>query len=119
MKHKNVPESAVTAFQGLLYALRRQRNIRTIAVIAVVVTVSSLFLKLSPVEYMILSITVTLVFVAELINSGLEYAIDLVTEDYHDLARAAKDVAATAVLVACLNSVFIGAIWLAGRLGWT
>lgn len=118
MKHRNVFESLVTAANGLVFALRRQRSVRTIAVIAGIVTAASLFLKLTAVEYMVLSVTITLVFITELINSGLEYAIDLVTEDYHDLAKAAKDVAAAAVLLACANSLIVGAFWLAGRLGW-
>ena len=118
MKHKNVFESALTAWQGLVFALRRQRSVRTIAVIALIVTAVSFFLKLSPAEYMILTVTIMLVFITELLNSGLEYTIDLVTEDYHDLAKAAKDVAAAAVLLACANAVIIGAIWLLGRLGW-
>ncbi len=119
MKHRNVWESSVTAFQGLMFALRNQRSVRVIAAIAVTVTAISAFLNLTAVEYMILATSVTLVFITELINSGLEYAIDLITEDYHDLAKAAKDVASAAVLLACLNAVLVGAIWLIGRLGWT
>jgi diacylglycerol kinase (ATP) len=118
VKHKNVFESTITAGQGLIFALRHQRSIRTIAIIAVLVTALSPFLKLTAAEYMILTITISLVFITELINSGLEYAIDLVTEDYHDLAKAAKDVGAAAVFLACLNSVIVGVIWLVGRLGW-
>jgi diacylglycerol kinase (ATP) len=118
VKHRNVVESTVTAAGGLFFALKRQRSVRAIAIIAVIVCLTSLFLRLTAVEYMILSITISLVLITELINSGLEYAIDLVTEDYHDLAKAAKDVAAAAVFVACVNSVVTGAVWLAGRLGW-
>ncbi len=101
-----------------MFALKHQKAVRAIAAIAAVVTGASLFLKLTPAEYMILAITVSLVLITELINSGLEYAIDLVTEDYHDLAKAAKDVAAAAVLLACLNAVIVAAVWLIGRLGW-
>lgn len=118
MKHRNILESSVTAGHGVIFALRRQKSVRVIAIIAVLVSAASVFLKLTVVEYMVLSVTITMVFVAELMNSGLEYAIDLVTEDYHDLAKAAKDVAAAAVLLACVNSVVVGGLWLAGRLGW-
>jgi diacylglycerol kinase (ATP) len=118
VKHKNVLESTITAGRGIIFALRHQRSIRTIAIIAVTVTALSPWLKLTAVEYMILTITISLVFITELINSGLEYAIDLVTDDYHDLAKAAKDIAAAAVFLACLNSVIVGVVWLAGRLGW-
>ncbi len=83
-----------------------------------VVAAASPFLGLKPVEYMILSVTVSLVVITELVNSGLEYAIDLVTEDYHELAKAAKDVAAAAVLISCINAVAVAGIWTLGKLGW-
>lgn len=116
MKHKNVGESMATAVQGLMFALRYQKNVRILFVIAVAVAGMSPFLKLSVVEYLILTITMALVIITELINAGLEYAIDLVTEDYHELAKAAKDVGAAAVLVACANAVIVAFIWLLGRL---
>jgi diacylglycerol kinase (ATP) len=116
VKHKNIVESVATAFSGLLFALRHQKNSRYLAMIAIVVTAASPWLGLSMTEYMILALTITVVIITELINAGLEYAIDLVTEDYHHLAKAAKDVAAAAVLVACGNAVIIAAIFVVSRL---
>lgn len=116
MKHENIGESLATAFSGLLFALRHQKNSRYLAVIAVTVTAASPFLGLSAVEYMVLALTISMVIITELINSGLEYAIDLVTEDYHHLAKAAKDVTAAAVLVACGNAAIVAAIFIVSRL---
>jgi diacylglycerol kinase (ATP) len=111
LKHKNIGESLITAFSGLFFALRHQKNSRYLAVIALVVTGVSPWLGLSIAEYMILALTISLVIITELINSGLEYAIDLVTDDYHELAKAAKDVAAAAVLVSCVNAVFVAVLF--------
>jgi diacylglycerol kinase (ATP) len=118
VKHKNILESWGTAFGGFLFALRYQKNIRILLVIGVLVAALSPFLGLKPVEYMILSVTISLVVITELVNSGLEYAIDLVTDDYHELAKAAKDVAAAAVLISCVNAVAVAGIWTLGKLGW-
>ncbi len=115
MKHKNIAESIATAFSGLMFALRHQKNSRYLAMIAIVVTAVSPWLGLSMTEYMILALTISVVIITELINAGLEYAIDLVTEDYHHLAKAAKDVAAAAVLVACGNAVAIAVIFVVSR----
>ena len=116
MKHKNIGESLATAFSGLFFALRHQKNSRYLAIIALIVTATSPWLGLSIAEYMILALTISLVIITELINSGLEYAIDLVTDDYHELAKAAKDVAAAAVLVSCINAVFVAALYVISRL---
>jgi diacylglycerol kinase len=64
---------------------------------------------------MILSITIVLVLITELLNSGVEYAIDLITDEHNHLAKAAKDVAAAAVLVACANAVVIAGLFLVSR----
>jgi diacylglycerol kinase (ATP) len=117
MKHNNVFESLATAFAGLMFAVRHQKNIKYLLSIAVAVIALTPFLKLTGAEAMVLSLTISLVVITELLNAGIEYAIDLVTEDYHHLAKAAKDVAAAAVLVACFNAVFVAAIFLFSRLG--
>ena len=46
----------------------------------------------------------------ELINSAIEKVVDLVTGEYHPLAKAAKDLAAGAVLVYAILSAIIGFI---------
>lgn len=117
MKHENVFESLATALSGLLFAVRHQKNIRYMSAIAVAVTGISPFLRLSMTEYMILSITIVMVLITELLNSGVEYAIDLVTDEYNHLAKAAKDVAAAAVFVACANAVVIAGLFFASRYG--
>jgi undecaprenol kinase len=50
------------------------------------------------------------VLVLEALNSAIEATVDLVTRDYHPLAKIAKDVAAGAVWLMALTSVLIGAI---------
>lgn len=116
MRNKNLVESFHKALVGFILSLKEQRNVQLIMAIAVVVSVLSLFLRLSIVEYMILSVTVTLVIVAELLNSAIEYTVDLVTEEFHPLARAAKDIAATAVMLASLNAIIITVLFIVDRL---
>ena len=49
-----------------------------------------------------------MVLTLEIINTSIERCVDLVTKDYRDLAKIAKDVAAGAVFVMSLFSVAIG-----------
>jgi len=45
---------------------------------------------------------------AEMINTAIEAVVDMFTQEYHPLARVAKNVAAGAVLISALNAVIVG-----------
>jgi len=74
----------------------------------IVVLALGLWLGLNLTEWAILVVTMAVVFVAEFVNTAVEAAVDLVTEDRHPLARIAKDVAAGGVLVAAVLAVIVG-----------
>jgi len=52
--------------------------------------------------------TIGMVIMAEMINTALEVVVDLVTQEYHPLAKTAKNVAAGSVLVMALVAIVIG-----------
>jgi len=115
-------ESFRYAFAGLWHTLRGQRNARIHLSIAIMVIVIGIALNLNESEWAIISLTIGFVFVAELFNTVIEAVIDLVTEEYHPLAKRAKDVAAGAVLTAAMTAVAVGLLILGPplltRLGW-
>lgn len=100
--------SFVYAWHGLIYAIRTQRNARVHAVIGMGAIVLGLVLRISPVEFAMVFVAITLVFIAEMFNTVAEACVDLVTREYHPLAKIAKDVAAGAVLLNAILSVVIG-----------
>lgn len=63
---------------------------------------------LTPGEMAILILTIGVVFVAEILNTAVEKLVDLVSPDYHPLAKVAKDAAAGAVLAAAIIAVAVG-----------
>jgi diacylglycerol kinase (ATP) len=101
-------ETVNCAIEGILWAAKTQRNMRWHFVAAVIVLLTGLFLHISALEFTLLAFAVTLVLFAELINTATEVLVDFVSPDYNLLARRAKDVAAGAVLVACIGAVVIG-----------
>ena len=96
------------AFAGLWYALCTQRNARVHLLAAVAVTAMGLWLRLDAVRWAVLVLTIALVFFAEMANTGVEATVDLVTPEYHPLAKVAKDVSAGAVLVTAMAAVVVG-----------
>src|SRR3712207_368241 len=114
---QGVARSFDHAYRGLIYAVRTQRNMRFHVVAAVLVLVGSLLLGVSKLELAVLVLVIMFVFVTEMFNTALEFAVDLVTKEYHPLAKLSKDVSAGAVLVSSVGAVLIGYLILAGNLG--
>lgn len=98
------------ALKGTSFAFRSQRNFRIHLVVAAVVLFGGAALGLNRQEFILLLLTVTLVLVTELVNTALEFAMDLVEARDHPVVRHAKDVSAGAVLMAVTGSVVVGAL---------
>ncbi len=96
------------AFSGLWYALRTQRNARVHVCIAILAILLGVVLHISAVEFALVFVAITGVFIAEMFNTVFELCIDLASPEYNPLAKIAKDVAAGAVLLSALLSVVIG-----------
>ena len=96
------------AIEGILWAAGSQRHMLVHLLSAVAVLLVALMLGLTLLEFALLAMAIILVLFAELINTALEVVVDLVSPDYHPLARRAKDVAAGAVLVASVGAVIMG-----------
>lgn len=86
-------------------------RIHFIAAIAVLLVV--LFLKVSPVEFALLALSILAVLCAEMFNTAIEAVVDLVSPDYHPLAKIAKDTAAGAVLITACGAAIMGYLILA------
>jgi len=101
-------ESFNFAVEGIIHVVRTQRNMRIHLVAAVVVLVAAIWIGVSKLELIALLLAIAFVFIAVMINSALEQAIDVATTSFDPLAKLAKDVAAGAVLIATVNAIAIG-----------
>jgi len=108
MPVRKIIDSFNYALDGMIYALRTQRNMRIHLLITILLVLLSINFTLTRMEIIALTFCVTIVFVTEMINTAIESAIDLFTRDYHEQAKVAKNVAAGAVLIAALNATLIG-----------
>lgn len=96
------------ALEGLQHVIVAERNARIHLVVALIIIALGLWLGLTPVEWAIIIITITLVFAGEMLNTVVELLTDLVIQSYHPLAKRAKDVAAGTILFASMASVVVG-----------
>jgi diacylglycerol kinase (ATP) len=105
------------AFEGIIHALRTQRNLRIHFAIAALVIALAIVVSVSKLELIVLLISITFVLIAEMINSAIEGAIDVATTSFDPMAKLAKDVAAGAVLIASVNAIAVGYLVFSARIG--
>jgi diacylglycerol kinase len=98
------------AIQGIVGSLVSSRNMK-IHLLAAIAAISIAFiLGVNRIEWTILSLTIFMVLSAETINTAIERTVDLITEDYHPLAKLAKDMAAGGVLLTAINAVVVAVL---------
>lgn len=107
-----VASSLVVSFQyawaGITYAFRTQRNFRIHVAVGTGAITLSLLLHLAAIEIAIICLTIGAVLTMELLNTAIESVVDLtVKQNYHELAKIAKDCAAGAVLVSSIVAVMV------------
>lgn len=110
LRNESLKDSFINATQGILYALRTQKNMMIHLWVAVTVLLISLGLQIPKLQVLLVLLSVSWVICMELINTAVEKAVDLVTTDYHPIAKIAKDVAAGAVLFAAIFAFVTGLV---------
>ena len=108
MKKRTIVDSFNTAIEGIIYTIKTQRSMRLHFLFAIVIILISIFLQLEKVELLLVCGALSLVLISEMFNTAIEKIIDLITPDFHPLARIIKDVAAGSVLISAIFAVIAG-----------
>jgi diacylglycerol kinase (ATP) len=106
-------DSVNCAIEGILYTARTQKHMRYHFAAALLILTAALFLRVSPVEFMLIALAVSFVLFAELLNTAIEVVVDMISPEFHPMAKIAKDVAAGAVLMAAFGTAILGYLVLA------
>lgn len=108
MNLKRFIDSFNNAVTGILSAIKTESNLRTHFIVAIFVILLSLFFNFTRMEFLILLFAISFVLVSEMFNTVAEKIVDMITKEYHPLARIIKDISAGAVLIAALNAIVVG-----------
>ncbi len=92
---------------GLLAAWRSEAAVRQEMVLLAVAAPAALWLTGDAVERVLLIASVVLVLIVELLNTAVEYAIDRIGPERHELSGKAKDIGSAAVMVTLLLAAFV------------
>ena len=109
-KNQTFIQALKNTINGIIYTYKTSRNLKVESIIGICAIILGIVLKLSKIEWAVLVITMFFVLMAEMINSAIEETVDLITEEYNEKAKNAKDIAGGAVTLASLMSIIIGII---------
>ncbi len=98
------------ALQGLRGAFSSERNLQIHFLFSIIAVICGFFFQITKVEWMVIFLLIGGMFSLELVNTAVEKVVDLVTSEFHPLAKKAKDISAGAVLIYAIISVIVGLI---------
>lgn len=93
------------AVSGLQWAIATQPNFRVHLVLSLLAIVLGLFFRIDRLEWSVIIFTIVLGLTTELANTAIESMTDLITKEWRQEAKVAKDVAAGMMLTAAVGAV--------------
>jgi undecaprenol kinase len=109
-KKHSLASSFGFGFQGIAAAASRERNVQIHIAISVVVIIAGIVCSISKFEWIAVLMAIGGMIALEMVNTAIERTVDMFTQEYHPLAKQAKDIAAGAVLFYAIICVIIGLI---------
>lgn len=104
------------AFNGLWLLIREEHNSRIHLCLALLTIIAGFWFKITSIEWMILLLTIAMVFAAEFFNSAIEALADKISPEKDPLIKKAKDLAAGGVLFCAIISIIVGVLIFGERL---
>lgn len=95
------------SLNGLRIAFSSEAAFRQEVIVIVIASVALLFLPLSFVWKGLLFFATASILVVELLNTAIEAVVDMLSPEYHDLAKRAKDIGSAAVFVSIVIAVIL------------
>lgn len=108
--NRSLNNSFKFAGRGITRVFLCERSFRLQLLCFVLTVIAGFIFRITGTEWIFIVLAGSMVLVTEMINTALEYAVDLVTEEYRILAEHIKNISAGAVLVASLLAVVVGLI---------
>ena len=101
-------ESFAFAFSGFMVLVRTQHNFWLHLVAAAAAVWLSWWLEVGRTEFAVIIIAIAMVLVTEALNTSIEMAVNMATAQRTWPAKWAKDIAASAVLIAAAGALAVG-----------
>ena len=104
-------------FAGLETAWKNELAFRGEVVVAIIMVPLGLWLGRSAVEKALLTASILLILITELLNSALEAVVDRIGPQKHDLSKRAKDMGSAAAFISMIMAALVWIIIALERFG--
>ena len=111
MYNRTIFQSFKSAWEGLWFVFKTERNMKLHCLMAAMAIICSLAFKISEIEFIFVIFSIALVFIAEAANTAFELLLDFIHGDkFHPDVKLLKDILAGGVFIAALNAFVVGLI---------
>lgn len=104
LSFKRILRSFKFSFDGLKYAYLHEQSLVLHVVVMLLIVTCGVAFKITPIQWVITLVMGALILVAELFNTAIEAVVDMITEEFHPLAKVAKDTASAACFIADMTA---------------
>ena len=104
---KRIISSIRNSWNGLRVAYKNEQSMYIHLIATVLLLLYSFFLEISRTQWLIIIAIIGLTLVVELLNTAIESTVDLVTKEFHPLAKNAKDIASAAEFILAISAFII------------
>lgn len=107
---KNISKKFENALHGFIVMVKEEKSLWVHFIFTIIAIVLGIVLKISALDWVLISLSIVLVISFEIMNTAIEYLVDIVSFEYNVKAKKVKDVAATATLFVTLFAIAVG-LW--------
>jgi diacylglycerol kinase len=108
-KKYNLFKNASYAIEGVITLLKEKAFLLELCFI-IPLLISLFFINLEPFQKSIMAMSLFIILIAEALNTAVEYVVDLVTNEWHEFAKRAKDTASAAVFFSLIQAAIVWGI---------
>lgn len=107
---KNMMNKCKYSMQGLMYCFKNESSFLFEAIITCFIIILGIFFDIKFLEWVISFGSLALISVTELINTAIEATVDMVTKEYNEYAKIAKDCGSAATGVMSILATIVNLI---------
>ena len=97
----------IHSLSGIYYTIKEERSLHLWVISSFIIGIISFLLKISLLHLIIIFSLQLFVFIIELLNTGIENTVDLITKEKNILAKKAKDCGSAASFLAEIIALII------------
>ena len=107
MLYRRIVAAGINSLQGLKDAIQKEEAFRIEIILSLFLVPTAFVVAADYVQLLLLMLSLLLVLIVELLNTGIEIVVDRIGSEFHELSGRAKDIASAAVFLSMLAFIVV------------